>query len=260
MEKIKIIEFTKIESKEKKDSKKNDSDSNLNSNKNEENTTKKESKEKNNNNIKKEDRKFCNEYECERENKEKFESCGYRKRISNDVNNDSSILRSNLKSANNFEDDRDYKAIKMLNENEKHENVKCRIAAHHIISGKQIFQSLTEIVKLTQGVGYDINCFQNGIYLPTNEKNFGYEEGDVVSDKDKIFSAYDAMSLLGKQWHVGGHSYKIDKDIIEENIELKNFKNYAEKVKETVEKEFQVDKYKSVTRFAIKNCNMLKVA
>jgi len=80
-------------------------------------------------------------------------------------------------------------------------------AAHHIISGNQVFGTVPEIVQLAHFYAYDINNAHNCIFLVTKPEGRLAEE-DVL----KRATAYEAMGLTKMQWHVGGHAYKIDRD------------------------------------------------
>ena len=80
-------------------------------------------------------------------------------------------------------------------------------AAHHIISGNQVFGTVPEIVQLAHFYAYDINNAHNCIFLVTKPEGRLAEE-DVL----KRATAYEAMGLTKMQWHVGGHSYKLDRD------------------------------------------------
>ncbi|MGL5982119.1 MAG: AHH domain-containing protein [Cetobacterium sp.] len=214
---------------------------------NEKETLKEKKNSENSKTKKDKERKFCNEAECEQSDKEKFKNCKYRKKT-NEVDNNAAKLRTNLNTNTDKKDKDDFDEISTLKKEENGKKNSCRIAAHHIISGKQVFQDLSEIVKLTQGVGYDINCAENGIFLPTNESNFGYDKEKIITDNEKIFSAYRAMDELGRQWHAGKHSYKIPKDILNKNIELNEIKNYAETVRKKVQEKFKIERYKQTCR------------
>lgn len=242
IDKIKKSVLTKSEIKEKEKAKENKP-----THENEKEILKGKESSKNSEKKKDEERKFCNEAECEQSDKEKFENCKYRKKT-NEVDNNAAKLRMNLNNNSNKKDEDDFDEISTLKNEENGKKNSCRIAAHHIISGKQVFQDLSEIVNLTQGVGYDINCAENGIFLPTNESNFGYDKEKMITDNEKIFSAYGAMDELGRQWHVGGHSYKIPDDILNENIQLNEIKNYAEIVRKKVQQKFGVERYKQTCR------------
>lgn len=90
-------------------------------------------------------------------------------------------------------------------------------AKHHIISGKQIFAAHPYLVKLANYYRYDINCAENCILLPTTH-SFEGKEGLC-----KQANGYVAMSYMKQQWHVGGHSYTMDRETIF------NIDNYLEK-------------------------------
>ncbi|MGL4998127.1 MAG: AHH domain-containing protein, partial [Cetobacterium sp.] len=134
--------------------------------------------------------RFCDENECKKNDREKYEKCNFRTNIKKSVDNNSGKLRTQLKNNGTTEDKKDFKEM---------QNSGYPIAAHHIISGNQVFKNLDEIVKLTQGVGYDINCFENGIFLPSNQTNFGLENGEIPTDTHKSIEAFDAMGELGLQ-------------------------------------------------------------
>ncbi len=83
-------------------------------------------------------------------------------------------------------------------------------AAHHIISGKQIFAKHPYLVKLANYYGYDINTAENCIMLPSTQ-SFGGKVGI-----DKQANGYVAMDMMKKQWHVGGHSYVLEEETVAE--------------------------------------------
>ncbi len=106
-------------------------------------------------------------------------------------------------------------------------------AAHHIISGMQIFSKHPYLVKLANFYGYDVNNADNCILLPTTS-DF---EGKVGVEKKA--NGYVAMSYMKRQWHVGGHAYTIDNSRQEkinaylEKVSYRNvcyYRNYAEAV------------------------------
>lgn len=111
------------------------------------------------------------------------------------------------------------------------------IAKHHIISGKQIFAAHPYLVKLANYYGYDINCAENCILLPTTH-SFEGKEGLC-----KQANGYVAMSYMKQQWHVGGHSYTMDRETILnidqylEKTSVNNivfYKNYVEAVEHEI--------------------------
>ena len=81
-------------------------------------------------------------------------------------------------------------------------------AAHHIISGNQIFAPHPYLVKLANYYGYDINNADNCILLPTTH----HFDSDVKITRQA--NAYAAMSYMAQQWHVGGHAYPLDKNTV----------------------------------------------
>ncbi len=82
-------------------------------------------------------------------------------------------------------------------------------AAHHLISIKAAFGKYPRLVKLAHFYGYDINCSENCIFLPTNKEKEFSQKVDVY----KQISASTVMDITNKQWHVGGHQYKISKTL-----------------------------------------------
>ena len=112
--------------------------------------------------------------------------------------------------------------------------------AHHIISGNQVLKPYTEIVRLANFYGYDINGAANGIILLTKHKN---DDGEWAEKRS--VSAYEAMSEGKIQWHLGGHSYKFtDTELqrLHQQIRLYTKKEankiatYAELLREEIEK------------------------
>lgn len=89
---------------------------------------------------------------------------------------------------------------------------KWKYAAHHIISGMQVFKPNIEIVRLANFYGYDINNADNCIMLVSNIDDYGNRIGG------KAVNAYETMSESKIQWHVGGHSYKFDEKKTDELI------------------------------------------
>jgi hypothetical protein len=89
-------------------------------------------------------------------------------------------------------------------------------ASHHLICAIQCYAQVKTLVRMGNLVGYDINCKQNGLPLPTvlnkyGNKNFGELSDEKVSggfsDQDKI--AYGVMDRTRAQWHVGHHAFEI---------------------------------------------------
>lgn len=144
---------------------------------------------------------------CDRKNcKYRLESFG---EMSDEVKNNSDKLRENylkyLETTGNFSSaDLAYKkSLKFP--------ATWIYAAHHIISGNQVFKQVPEIVKIANLCKYDINCAENCIMLPSVRKWL-----DGLSDLNKSASAFDTMSITGMQWHSGNHSYSFDSDDLQE--------------------------------------------
>lgn len=188
---------------------------------------------------------------CNMDKGEKCKHCRYPS-ASVEVNNDSIKLRRNYE--NQSDDEKDnydrYYEDTFDNFTEKY----WTDAAHHIISGNQVFKKCQGIVKLanfyneeylsgnTAYKGYDINSAKNCIMLISKDVEYSKK---VNSNVKKNISAYDAMSTTGIQWHLGGHSYSFNKEeipILHQRIKLftkkeaRELKNYAELVEEELNK------------------------
>ena len=188
---------------------------------------------------------------CNMDKGEKCKTCRY-PLVSTEVDNDSIKLRRNYENQSDEEKDdydRYYEEV-FSNFTEKY----WTDAAHHIISGNQVFKKCQEIVKLanfyneeylsgnTAYKGYDINSAKNCIMLISKDVEYSKK---VNSNVKKNISAYDAMSTTGIQWHLGGHSYTFNKEeipILHQRIKLftkkeaRELKNYAELVEEELNK------------------------
>lgn len=188
---------------------------------------------------------------CNMDKGEKCKQCRYPS-ASVEVNNDSIKLRRNYENQSDDEKDdydRYYEDI-FDNFTEKY----WTDAAHHIISGNQVFKKCQGIVKLanfyneeylsgnTAYKGYDINSAKNCIMLISKDVEYSKK---VNSNVKKNISAYDAMSTTGIQWHLGGHSYTFNKEeipVLHQRIKLftkkeaRELKNYAELVEKELNK------------------------
>lgn len=188
---------------------------------------------------------------CNMDKGERCKHCRYPS-ASVEVNNDSIKLRRNY--GNQSDDEKDdydhyYEDI-FDNFTEKY----WTDAAHHIISGNQVFKKCQAIVKLanfyneeylsgnTAYKGYDINSAKNCIMLISKDVEYSKK---VDSKVEKNISAYDAMSTTGIQWHLGGHSYTFNKEeipVLHQRIKLftkkeaRELKNYAELLEEELNK------------------------
>lgn len=96
-----------------------------------------------------------------------------------------------------------------------------RKAAHHLIPGNDVLMLKEEkqlvfghLVKLANYFGYDVNNGNNCILLPTNEKGYGEKE-----EVGKMAGAYDAMWMMGRQWHSGPHDYPLSGDEMKKVLE-----------------------------------------
>ena len=115
------------------------------------------------------------------------------------------------------------------------------IAHHHIVPANQCFKPFAEIVKLANYYNYNINKAENGISLPT--MNLGYDKQPFELRKDISFNA---MKVLGKQWHKGGHRYSCKISAELDNVLPRPFMHY----KDAVDKE--------LTSFSIKLTDEMK--
>ena len=140
------------------------------------------------------------------------------------IKNDSIVLRKNLKNTDAIKEyEFVYEKCK-----KKTANGDWSCAAHHLICGNQVFLAKDDtvegnllfgkLVKLALFAGYDINCAENGILLPTkymsgleNEGIFG-DTQEITKKEAKRADGFDVMSLMGRQWHEGGHSYQISRE------------------------------------------------
>lgn len=250
---IKKIEFTKKEENSPKSDKNSNSgetnknnNSSVNSRDRKDLTSSKEEKEKGEEEESEgnsEENIFCDENECRKNDRDKYEKCEFRVKVKKEVKNDSGDLKKKLKKK--YEDEElENEDLEDKGNYEKMELEGYSIAAHHTIPGNQVFKELDEIVQLTQGVGYNINCAENGIFLPSNEPKLG----EAPTNTHKNAKAFEVMEKLGAQWHSGGHSYTIEEKDLEKYPELEKMEDYAVAVKNYVENKFCVDRYKKKCR------------
>ena len=123
------------------------------------------------------------------------------------VLNDSFQLGVNYEEARFQRDDIDahYTALK-----EEYGTTYWSYAAHHIISGGQVFKQEPEIVRLADFLHYDINNAENCIFLISKGQGYGDE-----TKAERPISAYDAMGRARLQWHLGGHQYTLPAEELE---------------------------------------------
>ncbi|MBQ7008837.1 MAG: AHH domain-containing protein [Ruminococcus sp.] len=151
------------------------------------------------------------------------------------INNCSKTLRENYNRQYPTEA-REF-AVKTEENNLRSSEGKWGDAAHHIISGNQIFGKHPYLVKLANYYGYDINTAENCILLPSTH-DF---EGRTGIDKQA--NGYVAMDLMKMQWHVGHHDYSLDEDTVAiihqylkkiEHCHVMYYKNYVEAVEHEI--------------------------
>ena len=169
-------------------------------------------------------------------------SCNYRlDNAEAAVDNDSIVLRRNYNATKPHTDGYDRYFDEVVEPLGDSKSRRWSYAAHHLISGNQVFKQNAELVRLARFCGYDINAYANCIML------VGYPEGYPFDAHGKSVSAYEVMSEGRVQWHVGGHSYRFDADektMICKQIGIRNkikltppdIKTYAELVQEEIEK------------------------
>ena len=157
------------------------------------------------------------------------------------VDNNSVILRKNYNATKPHNDSYDIYFDDVVEPMGNSKPKKWSYAAHHLISGNQVFKQNAELVRLAHFCGYDINGYENCIML------VGYPEGYPDMERMKSVKAYEVMSESRVQWHVGGHSYRFTEEEkaeickqvgIRNKIELTpgDIKTYAELVQLEVEK------------------------
>lgn len=151
---------------------------------------------------------------CDYKNCKERDDCEY-------YNSDLSIDNNSAKLKRNFSQNRanDYNNYLSRHENANQilENTSFRKAAHHLISGNQSLGlrdtngklKYGNLLRLINYHEYDINNAFNCIMLPTNQNNFG-----ELESVQKMASAFDVMSIIKAQWHVGGHQYQLDAHLL----------------------------------------------
>lgn len=151
------------------------------------------------------------------------------------INNCSKTLRENYN--RQYPNEALKFAVKTKENNLRSSEGKWGDAAHHIISGNQIFGRHPYLVKLANYYGYDINSAENCILLPSTN-NFNGSKGIV-----KQANGYVAMDLMKMQWHVGHHDYSLDEDMVTiihqylkkiEHCHVMYYKNYVEAVEHEI--------------------------
>lgn len=201
-------------------------------------------------------------YKCDKCDKKSCPHRADKSKTSTSVNNNSTALRNNYAKATGVhgaltETDssgapllKDTKAHRVYTDSE--EKAKeiddpaslWRYAAHHLISGDQVFSKLPELVTIANQCGYDINNARNCVILPTNYdakplalRQAADSEDDTVETGNRV-SAWDAMSLSRMQWHGSHHVYMKslntlnDIDLIKSRIKFFTKKEPARELKD----------------------------
>jgi hypothetical protein len=92
-------------------------------------------------------------------------------------------------------------------------------AKHHLISAKQCYAKIKQVVRMGSMSGYDINDPPNGIGLPTVANNLRFTVGTARKkkygqltgpQKEIVAFAVMATDAAGAQWHVGHHAVEIE--------------------------------------------------
>lgn len=113
-----------------------------------------------------------------------------------------------------------------------------RFQAHHVISGRQVFQPLEKgktspcknenILRMAHVCDYDVNRAENCIMLVSNSEDeaeneklelkrpSGAADEKEVKAAEKFLNAYESMQGAKLQWHVGNHSYKFSPEALEQ--------------------------------------------
>lgn len=113
--------------------------------------------------------------------------------------------------------DRAYgEAEKKLRENPE----QWKYQGHHLVSGRQVFAKLPDLVRMAVACDYDINHHRNCIMLTSNVDDYGvlargmkhFGDGAEKEEEAKATQAYTVMRKTGIQWHVGHHYYSFDEE------------------------------------------------
>lgn len=134
-----------------------------------------------------------------------------------------------------------------------------KYAAHHLVSGKQVFAKMQDLVQMAYVCGYDINNYLNCIMLVSNAPGYGEREKGIkqldgeaakgmMKEEAKATDAYFAMSIARMQWHAGHHYYSFDK---EEAAVIK--KALIESCKSVDNRQKEIPSYKEVLEKTLKD-------
>ena len=136
--------------------------------------------------------------------------------------NDSQALANNMGNAAPIPYDAAAQALReIVFSSESGVSVRCSVAHHHLIPGNQCLSKLKSdgspfyplLLRLCNFYGYDVNCAENGILLPTVSENL-----TALSGREKMELYYFIMDeaakktarsggLSGAQLHQGQHTY-----------------------------------------------------
>lgn len=180
---------------------------------------------------------YCEYVLCDYQNCNERDECEYIKSLHTplSINNDAAKLEKNFK--NQYKEKYDAYIEKNQVNNEKSTEGNWSWAAHHIISGNQIFSKHPCLVNLANFYKYDINNADNCILLPTTH-SFEGKQGIV-----KQANGYVAMDLMKQQWHVGGHEYTLESETVDEinkyleklsSSDIEFYRNYVEAVEHEI--------------------------
>lgn len=172
---------------------------------------------------------------------EKCKDCEYRldRRINPVVENNSITLRRNYEKAQHDQYDRYFDSLFAGQDSPGVVNG-WSMAAHHIISGKQVLEKFPRLVKLARFCGYDvdddetkehgINHYPNCIMLVGYPSDYGKTEDGLTKDERDWAKSADADEVMSKsqvQWHVGSHQYRFAKG--EKNFLRRNQREQQER-------------------------------
>lgn len=106
-------------------------------------------------------------------------------------------------------------------------------AAHHLISGDQVFKNFPELVKLAELCNYDINCYENCLMLIGKPDSYGTCDDPQSAKELAAAKSSDADLIMrdsGLQWHVAHHRYSFTDE--EATLIRRNFTTYLSKRKD----------------------------
>lgn len=126
--------------------------------------------------------------------------------------------------------------------------------AHHLLSRNDIFFKYSDFARMAISAGYNINCVENGIILPTISNL--YIKNWVEGDK------YRVMKATGMQLHCGQHQYRIEesnrlpKDILRRFPKRSYSDIVTEKFEELVKKYIPDNSYIKIVKNMVCSCSL----